>query len=180
MRTQPFPRLKQNHMLIVVGILIIIAVLRSNSASLLATATTTPNWNTQVIDATKNGNAILALYFLKINDNLTPVSPSLRDVSASPSNYFGKYLQLSGTIQSVQTYPQQNNLLTLLVGNTFEIIMVGTDGVTPVDCLVVNAGTNLNVGSIITINGYTPGVRYVQNSQGALTPELVVIGRINL
>lgn len=179
MRQQPFPRINQNHLLVVVGLLILVAVLRSGSGSILTTATVTSNWNTQVIDATKNGNAVLSLYLLQTNTNPTPVNASPRDVLATPSNYFGKYLQLSGTIQSVQTYPSQNNLLSLILGNTSEVVMVASDGMTVVDCLLPNQATNLNVGSNITINGYTPGVRYVQNSQGTITSELVIIGRIN-
>ena len=106
------------------------------------------------------------------------MSPLPRDVSITPSNYFGKYLQLSGTIQSVQPYPSQNSLLSLIIGNASELVMVASDGSTVVDCLLVNVGTNLNFGSNITIYGYTPGIRYVQNSQGTVTTELVVIGRI--
>lgn len=178
MRPQPFPRINQTYLVVVLGLLIIVAVLRSNSASILATTTVTSNWNTQVIDVTKNRNAILALYLLETNSNPTPVNALARDVSATPSNYFGKYLQLSGTIQSIQTYPLQNNLPGLIMGNTSELVMVASDGVTVVDCLLVNIGTNLTMGNPITINGYTPGVRYIQNSQVAVTQELVIVGRV--
>jgi len=57
---QPFPQVKQSHLLVAVGILIIVAIIRSNSANVSAT-TETHNWNTKVIDATKNGNAIITL-----------------------------------------------------------------------------------------------------------------------
>lgn len=178
LRPQPFPRINQTHLLIVLCLLIIVAVLRSNTASILTTTSAAPNWNTQVIDVTQNRNAILSLYLLETNSNPTPVNALARDVLAAPSNYFGKYLQLSGSIQSVQTYPSQNNLPSLIVGNTSELVMIASDGVTVVDCLLVNVGTNLTIGSNITINGYIPGVRYIQNSQVNVTQELVIVGRV--
>lgn len=175
MRQESFPPITQNPLLIVLGLLILAAFLRSDLSSISTTVNS--NWNKQVIDATKNHNALLSLYLLETNNNPTPVNALARDVTAAPSNYFGKYLQLSGTIQSVQTFSAQNNLPSLIVGNTSELVMVASDGVTVVDCLLVNAGTNFQIGSPITINGYTPGVRYIQNSQAAVTQELVIIGR---
>ncbi|WP_176714415.1 hypothetical protein [Dehalobacter sp. TeCB1] len=56
-------------------------------------------------------------------------------------------------------------------------MMLGSDGTTTVDCLLVNTGTNFGTGGNITIFGYTPGLRYVQNSQGVTTSELVIVGQ---
>jgi len=64
-----------------------------------------------------------------------------------------------------------------MIGNFLELVMLASDGATLVDCLVLNAGTNFGVGSAITVYGYTPGVRYFQNAQGAVTAELVLVGR---
>lgn len=175
MRQQPFPPITQNPLLIVLGLLIIAAFLRSNLGSISTTVTS--NWNTQIIDVTKNHNALLSLYLLETNNNPTPVNALARDVIAAPSNYYGKYLQLSGTIQSVQTFSSQNNLPSMIIGNTSELVMIASDGVTVVDCLLVNVGTNFSIGSPITISGYTSGVRYIQNSQAAVTQELVIVGR---
>ncbi|WP_434510312.1 hypothetical protein [Desulfitobacterium sp. AusDCA] len=175
MRPEPFPRMNQSYLLIVLILLILAAFLRTSLSSVSTSVTS--NWNTQVIDVTRNHNAALAFYLLETNPNPAPVNALARNVITSPSNYFGKYLQLSGTIQSVQTYPSQNNLPGLIIGNTTELVMIANDGVTVVDCLLVNEGINLTIGSTITINGYTPGIRYVQNSQTALTQELVIIGR---
>lgn len=175
MRPEPFPRMNQSYLLIALILLILAAFLRSNLSNLSTSVTS--NWNTQIIDVTRNHNAALALYLLETNNNPTPVNALARSVIASPSTYFGKYLQLSGTIQSVQTYPSQNNLPSLIVGKTSELVMIANDGVTVIDCLLVNEGINLTIGSTITINGYTPGIRYIQNSQTSLTQELVIIGR---
>lgn len=168
---------KINPLLIAAGLLIIVIVLRFDSTSLFASVSPTLQWNTQIIDAAKNGNAFLALYSLEETNNTSPVNALVSDILTKPSIYIGKYLQLSGTIQSVQIYPRQNNLFNLIINNAAEVTIVGNDGGSLVDCLLVNGGTNLTIGNSITIAGYTPGIRSIQNSQGAVIPELVFIGR---
>jgi hypothetical protein len=151
-----------------------------NSNSIFTQATVSPKWNMEDIDATKNGNAIHSLYLLETNSNPTPFQASARDILTKPANYFGKYLQISGTVKIVQPYSLQNSILSFTIGNSSEIIMISSDNSAIIDCLVINSsGNNIYIGRNATIYGYTPGVRYVQNSQGAIITELVIIGRIS-
>lgn len=174
MKQQPSPILKQKPLLYFVVILIIVALFRSCSASTLTSAPVL-NWNTQNNDATKNNNVLLSLYCLKTNISSTPISPLPHDVLKAPMNYFGQCLQLTGTVKSVQTYPAQRGLSNLIVGNSTEVVLVASDGTTIIDCLILGTTTSLNVGSTVSVYGYTPGLRYIQNTQGGTTSELVLI-----
>lgn len=177
MRQQTFLGSGQTYFLILLGIVFLVTFHRANPDGIFTVAGNL-SWNTQDSDATKNGNPFLCLYTLEKYNNPTPVTPLARDVLNMPSKYFGKYLRLSGTIKGIQTYPVQNGLPGLLIGNYSELILVAADGTTIIDCLLIGANTDLSIGSNITVSGYTPGLRYVQNVQGAVISELVVIGRL--
>nr|MDA8228033.1 hypothetical protein [Desulfitobacterium hafniense] len=63
------------------------------------------SWNTIDPDATTNGNTLRALTLLQTKKSyLTPTTPLPSAVFNKPSNYYGKYLQFSGNVKSVQPF----------------------------------------------------------------------------
>ena len=168
---------RQQPYLILLGLVLIIALFRSAFTS-ISFMTQPSMWNTQDLDVTTNGNLLLSLWYMETNRNSAPTSPIASDVLKNPSSYFGKYIKVSGTVQSAQFYPAQGGLANQVISNSSETVMLANNDNTIIDCYLVGAPSGLNPGSTITVYGYSPGLKYVQNSQGALTPELVLVGRL--
>ena len=171
-----YRNMKFNPLFIVVGALLLIAIFRTNTNSVGTTAPITINWNLQDLDVTKNGNTLRALLLLETNTIPTPASPSPSDVLNKPSSFYGQYLQFSGTIMSARSSSPQNNLETIIIGDCTEMIMVTNDNTTIIDCFLIGSNLTLNPGSSVTVYGYSPGIRYGQNTQGRVTSELALIG----
>lgn len=171
-----YRNMKLNPLFIVVGALLLIAIFRTNTDSAATTAPITTNWNLQDLDITKNGNALRALLFLQTNKTPTPTSPSPNTVLNKPSDFYGQYLQFSGTIKSARSYSPQNNLATIIIGNSTEMIMQTNDATTIIDCFLIGSNLTLTPGSSVTVYGYSPGIRYAQDAQGRVTPQLALIG----
>jgi len=168
--------MKFNPLFIVVGILLLIAIFRNTTNGVATSAPITMNWNLQDLDVTKNGNALRALLFLETNKFPAPTSPSPSTVLSKPSKFYGQYLQFSGTIMSARSFSPQSNLETIIIGNSTEIILKTNDDTTIIDCFLVGSNQVLTPGSTITVYGYSPGIRYIQNTQGRITSELALIG----
>ncbi len=58
------------------------------------------------------------------------------------------------------------------------MIMLTNDGTTIIDCFLIGSNTNLNPGVSVTVLGYSPGIRYGQNTQGGVTSYLALIGHL--
>lgn len=168
--------MKFNPLFIVVGVLLLIAIFRTNANSVVTTAPITINWNLQDLDVTKNGNALRALLFLEKTNKLpTSASPSPSAVLNKPSDFYGQYLRFSGTIMSARSSSPQNNLETIIIGNSTELILMANDGTTIIDCFLIGSNLTLTPGSTVTVYGYSPGLRY-QTTQGKVTAGLALIG----
>lgn len=178
LRQTNYQNMKFNPLFIVIGVLLVVAVFRTNTTGAVTTAPITINWNLQDLDVTKNGNALRALLFLETNKISSFASPSPSSVLNKPSDFYGQYLQFSGTIKSARSYSPQNNLESIIIGNSTEMIMIASDGTTIIDCFLIGNNTNPTSGVSVTVNGYSPGIRYAQNTQGGVTPELVFIGHL--
>lgn len=170
--------MKFNPLFIVVGILLLIAIFRNTTNGVATSAPITMNWNSQDLDVTKNGNALRALLFLNTNKFPTPASPSPSTVLSKPSKFYGQYLQFSGAIMSARSFFPQSNLETIVIGNSSEIIIKTNDNATIIDCFLIGNNQVLTPGSTITVYGYSPGIRYMQNAQGRVTTQLALIGHI--
>lgn len=135
------------------------------------------SWNTLDSDVTTNNNALRAfvLYETKKN-NVTPKTPLPNAVFNKPSSYYGKYLQLSGTVKAVQPSSPPSRLESLTIGSLSEIVVLANDGRTLIDFFLIGRNQNFSPGSPLTLYGYTPGIRYVPNPQGISSPALVLIG----
>jgi len=177
-RQLDFRNMKFNPLFIVVGVLILIAIYNTNMRSSDRIAPIVINWNSQVLDVTKNSNALRTLLLLETNTAPTPTSPSPSSVLHNPADFYGQYLQFSGTIKSVRSYSPQNNLENITIGNSAEMIMLTNDGTTIIDCFLIGSNTNLNSGVSVTVLGYSPGIRYGQNTQGGVTSYLALIGHL--
>ncbi|ODA41964.1 hypothetical protein [Desulfosporosinus sp. BG] len=171
-----YQNMKFNPLYIVVGALLLIAIFRTHGDSAATTAPITTNWNLQDLDITKNGNALRALLFLETNKTPTSTSPSPSMVLNKPTDFYGQCLQFTGTIKSVRSYSPQSSLATIIIGNSTEMIMLTNDASTMLDCFLIGSNLTLTPGSAVTVYGYSPGIRYAQDAQGRVTPQLALIG----
>jgi len=174
-RQTAYRNIKFNPLFLVVGALLLIAIFRTDANSVVTTTPITINWNLNDLDVTKNGNALRALLLLETNKIPSPTSASPSAVLNKPSNFYGQYLQFSGTIKSMRSASPQNTLEAIVIGNSTEIIMMTNDGTTIIDCFLIGSNLTLTPGSSVTIYGYSPGIRY-QTTQGKVTSELALIG----
>ena len=164
-----------NPILILLVVLIAFAIFKANTSNSLTTSFTT-NWNFDDLDITKNQNALRILLLLETNKSANPVSPVSSEVLQKPASYYGQFLQFFGTIKSMKFYTPHNNLESFTIGNSAEMIILTNDSSTVIDCFLIDYNSSLASGAYVTVCGYCPGLRYVQNSQGYVTPYLALIG----
>lgn len=158
---------------------ILIWLFGANISSAFYTIAPSKSWNTLDPDVITNGNTLHALIYLQTkNNNLTPKTPLPSAVFNKPSNYYGKYLQFSGTVKSVQPFSPPSRLESMTIGSSSEIIVLANDGRTMIDFFLIGRNQNFSQGAPITLYGYTPGIRYVQNAQGVATTGLVLLGSL--
>ena len=172
------PKYSFNPYLILLGLGIILMIwLFGTNITRTFTLGSLKNWNTIDSDVTTNGNALRAfvLYETKKN-NATPKSPLPSSVFNKPSNYYGKYLQLSGTVKAVLPSSPPSRLESLTIGSSSEIVVLANDGRTLIDFFLIGRNQNFSPGAPLTLYGYTSGTRYVPNPQGISSPALVLIG----
>lgn len=166
-----------NPIYILTIILIIFIIYKSNASNSFKSTSLTINWNLDDLDIIKNQNPLRVLILLETKKPAAPITPSPREVLQKPTNYYGQYLQFSGSIKSFKMYTPHNNLENITIGNSIEIIMLANDGTSMIDCFLIGYDANLTVGANVTVYGYCPGLRYAQNSQGLVTAYLTLIGQ---
>lgn len=158
----------------------LIAIFRTNLTSAVTSTPITINWNLQDLDISKNGNTLRTLLCLEANKAAAPSNPTPSVVLNNPSKFYGQYLQFSGTVESFRAYSPQNNLETILIGNSSEMVMKTNDGTTRIDCFLIGSNVALTPRSSVTVYGYSPGIRYAQNAQGRVISELALIGHCRI
>ncbi len=181
MRTRKNLNFNRGPYMIVVVVALVLLIWSLGTSSSRSFFTTTPikSWNTIDPDVSTNGNTLYALAFLQSKkSNLTPTAPPPSLVFNKPFNYYGKYLQFSGTVKSVQSSSPPSKLESIALGSSTEIIVLANDGRTLIDFFLIGRMQSFSTGAPITLFGYTPGIRYVQNTQGVVTPGLVIIGSL--
>jgi hypothetical protein len=177
-RRKSYGNIRYNPLLFIAGALLIIALLKSTAGRITEANTITANWNMQDLDIATNGNILRALLLLEIKPAPPPETPTPSSILRKPSDYYGKYLQLYGTIKSAKSYTPDNNLENLLIGSSSELIIIAGDGATILDCFLLGLNSTPTPETLITVYGYCPGIRYIQNAQGGITSELVLIGQL--
>ena len=166
-------------LILIFGFVLMIWVFSANNPNAFFTTAPIKSWNTIDPDVTTNGNTLRALTLLQMKKAyLAPTTPLPSSVFNKPSNYYGKYLQFSGTVKSVQPFSPSSKLESITIGSSTEIIVVANDGRTLIDFFLIGNKQNFSQGAPIMLYGYTPGIRYVQNTQGVVTPGLVIIGSL--
>ncbi|KJR46493.1 hypothetical protein UF75_3105 [Desulfosporosinus sp. I2] len=161
------------------GFVLLIWLFSTNVSKAFFTITPIKGWNTIDPDVTTNGNTLRALTLLQTKKGyLTPTTPLPSLVFNKPSNYYGKYLQFSGNVKSVQPFSPTSKLESITIGSSSEIIVLANDGRTIIDFFLIGRNQNFSLGAPITFYGYSSGIRYVQDAQGFVTPGLVLIGSL--
>lgn len=134
------------------------------------------DWNYEDTDALTNGNLEIAARLVQSNNlqDAYPVEPA--DVYKTPWNYYGKVIEISGTIFSVEDYPPGGDFSKQFGGGTVSEIMIMTEDGILADFLMLSSSGNLNNFDMVTLRGYPVG-RVVAENGSSLS--LALVGKVS-
>lgn len=136
------------------------------------------NWNKSEIDATKNGNILIAAQLVAKDSNLAAKAEQANpdEVIKRPWDYYGKVIAFTGQVGYMQDYPTESEFGQAFNGDAFELVM--TSGDTIVDIIGKGSTAGISDGQTITTYAYPVGVTEVPNKVGGSFKHLIVIGVI--
>jgi len=137
------------------------------------------DWNYEDLDVSTNGNIQIAAKLVKSDDlqDVFPVEPAV--VVKTPWNYYGKVLELSGTIELIEDYPPGGDISQVFGGGSVSEVVFMTEDGTIADFFMIGSSGNLNVGDMVTLRGYPVGRNEVENKLGGSFTHLILVGKIS-
>ena len=138
-------------------------------------------WNTDEVDAIKNGNIDAAVQLLTsaASGSIISISPSPGMVAKRPLEYCGKMVTIKGEVAVAQDYHPGSNLAKRLGGESSEIILVSEDS-TIADFFIIGSAGNIKVGDTVALDGFPVGLVELQNAQGEKKTQLLLVGKLPL
>lgn len=135
-------------------------------------------WNTQELDAMRNGNLPFAVQTIKKNPAIKEkaLKPDPALVTKAPWEYYGKPISVWGSVAVVQDHPPGSEMTSLLGGNQSSQIVVECKDGTTVEMFCMKSSGVLKVGNGVRVYGYAVGVTDVQNRLGGTDPHLILVG----
>jgi hypothetical protein len=138
-------------------------------------------WNKEDVDATTNGNILLAVRLLgqqtaaETRQKAVKQAPAL--VIKAPWKYYGQIIKFSGAVGIATDYPPGSDVSSMFNGDECgEIVMYSTDG-TIVDYMHSGSTGNISEGGNVVVYGYPVGRAEVPNKLGGTSEQLIVVGK---
>ncbi len=135
------------------------------------------DWNTRNPDALKNGNISRAATLFKASDpGHAELLPEAEPVWKAPWRYYGQWLCLAGTVETVTDYPPGSDVAKVLkTESPSEVLFVTADGFFA-DFLLMNGSGQVQSGKEVTACGYPVGRAEVPAPSGGTSTNLVLVG----
>ena len=139
----------------------------------------TTGWDMKTTDINENDNGKKAgeivkkypQYIKTSKDNYIDVIDAMKQ----PWNYYGKVVNISGTIYSIEQEPPDSDYRKYF-GTSCYTAMLNTEKQVYVAVLILGNSNDIVENSFITVKGYIYGHTTLQNAMGAKSKGLIFIG----
>jgi hypothetical protein len=134
------------------------------------------DWNITEIDASKNGNIVVAVNWLlrapAIRDLTIHPDPNM--MAATPLKFLGKAVSLTGTVVEIRDYPAGSDYA--IGGKESSSLLVKcADGTLALSLCLKKAGGNVREGEEVLLYGYPVGILEQKNQLGGKETVLVLV-----